>query len=235
MTMSPNRRGQKLSVTEAQVHDYLSQNPEFFEDHLDLLETLKLPHACGDAVSLITRQIDMLRSKNRELEHRVGEIVQIARDNDTLSQRSHELTMTLIGARGLEDLLDGLKWGLTQLFHMDFVAVRIVQPNIDECPVANLFLSSNEPTTAAFAKFIKLGQPSCGKPEPEQALLLYGNNGKDVASEALVPLCQAGLRGVLAIGSRDPNRFVSGMGVLFLMQLAEVLAVRLAALLVSEV
>ncbi|MFZ4699315.1 MAG: DUF484 family protein, partial [Candidatus Methylumidiphilus sp.] len=66
-------------IPASDIEDWLLRHPDFFQHHADCLETLKLPHPCGDAVSLITRQIELLREKNRKLQAQLKDILQIAR------------------------------------------------------------------------------------------------------------------------------------------------------------
>lgn len=40
-----------------QVAAYLSQHPEFFVEHDELIPELRIPHQPGDAVSLVERQV----------------------------------------------------------------------------------------------------------------------------------------------------------------------------------
>jgi uncharacterized protein YigA (DUF484 family) len=221
---------QEGSIEAADVEAYLRRHPDFFERNLELLEVLKVPHPCGGAVSLISRQIERLRDKNRRLQLQLNDIVQIARDNDNLHQRTHQLTLTLLDAVTVEDALGGLKWGLHQYFQADFVAVRLFGPRF-ETPLANLYMARDSAAVDALAVFLESGQPCCGRPDAEQAILLFGRDAPEVLSHALVPLQHAGLRGLLAIGSRDPERFQPGLGFLFLTQLGEVVSARLAGLL----
>jgi hypothetical protein len=226
---APKKRNPDSGVTAAEVEAFLYQHPDFFEDHLELLESLKLPHPSGEAVSLVTRQIGLLRDKNQRLHEQINDIVHIARDNDTLYQRIHQLTLTLLSATGLEDALAGLEWVLHQYFQTDFVAVRIADPNLSS-PIANLWMAPGSGGSELFAMALDSGQPQCGKPDPVQAEFLFGDRSAEIASYALVPLQHAGLRGLLAIGSHDAKRFQPGMGLLFLSQMGEILAARLAAL-----
>lgn len=212
-----------------EVADFLRRHPQFFQDHLDLLEILEVPHPSGVAVSLVARQIDLLREKNRNLQLQLDEILRVARDNDTLRQRLHQLTLALLDATGLEDALGCLEWGLHQYFKTDFVAVRITSP-IFESPIKGLLVPADSREWTLFAPVLESGKPECGKPEPEQARFLFGENAAEVESQALVPLQHAGLHGVLAIGSRKHGRFQAGMGLLFLSQLGEILSARLASL-----
>lgn len=212
-----------------EITDYLRRHPQFFQDHLDLLEILEVPHPSGVAVSLVARQIDLLREKNRNLQLQLDEILRVARDNDTLRQRLHQLTLAMLDATGLEDALGCLEWGLHQYFKTDFVAVRITSP-VFESPIKGLLIPADSREWALLLPVFESGKPECGKPEPEQAGFLFGENAAEVESQALVPLQHAGLHGVLAIGSRKRGRFQAGMGLLFLSQLGEILSARLASL-----
>ena len=52
--MSTQRKAEftEAALSEDAVHDYLMDNPDFFERHSDLLGTIRLPHGAGGAVSL---------------------------------------------------------------------------------------------------------------------------------------------------------------------------------------
>lgn len=225
MSVRTSRR--KSAQAPAEVAEYLRLHPEFFEDHPELLETLRLPHRSGEAVSLVTRQMQILRDKNHRLQEQLNDIVHIARDNDALYHRLHQLTLALLGAAGLEDALAGLKWGLHQYFQADLSAVRLVWPRI-ETPLADLYLAADSPAQTWFETLLAVGKPECGTLDSDQARELFG--AENPASCALIPLQHAGLRGLLAIGSEDPNRFQAGLGALFLTQLGDIVAARLATL-----
>jgi hypothetical protein len=211
------------------IEAWLLKHPDFFVHHTDCLESLKIPHLCGDAVSLVTRQVEVLRQKNRTLQEQMQSILQIARDNDSLLRRFHQLTLALLDAASLDDALAALRWLLSDCFEADFVCVKLIQPLIT-CPIANLCVPEDAPQLTQFKQILEAGKPECGKPSLEQAEFLFGTNAAEVESHALVPLSHAGLKGILAIGSRDPDRFEPGMGDLFLSQMSDVVAARFATL-----
>ena len=216
--------------TPGEIEDWLIRHPDFFQHHPDCLEALKVPHACGEAVSLITRQIELLRQKNRLVQTQINDILHIARENDSLLRRFHQLTIAMLDATSLEDALGALRWLLHDCFQADFVAVRLIQPVID-CPISDLCVSEDCPQLSHFRRILEIGKPECGKPSDEQSAFLFGSVALEVESIALVPLQHAGLKGVLAIGSRDPKRFVPEMGSLFLSQMGDVVAARFVSLL----
>jgi len=232
MKLSNAKRPDKGEITAAEVEAYLRRHPDFFHHHLDLLEGLKLPHPCGEAVSLVSRQIDLLREKNRKLQLQLNDILQIARDNDALFRRIHQLTLALLDANSLDDALAGLRWLLHECFQADFVVVRLIQPVIDS-PIANLCIPQDFEKLIHLQSILEKGKPECGQPTPEQAEFLFGGDAPEVLSYALVPLEHAGLKGFLAIGSRSLSRFEAGMGHLFLSQLGEIVAARFVSLLAA--
>lgn len=213
-----------------QVAAYLTKHPDFFKSHLSLLESLRLPHESGTAVSLVARQIDVLREKNERLLVQLDDLVQIARENDVRYQRVHQLTLTLLDAKSLEDVLASLDWGLHQYFQADFVVVRLLHPEI-ESPVLQLFTAKDHPSRLWAEERAEAAQPLCGQPDPAHAVYLFGDVADQVGSYAVIRLNHAGLRGIFAIGSRDPERFRTDMGYVFLTQMSEILASRMASLL----
>jgi hypothetical protein len=88
-------------LSEQSIHDYLVAHPDFFERHSTLLSSLNLPHASGGAVSLVERQVAVLRQKDLKLERQLKELIEVARANDLLGAKIHELTMQLLDARDL--------------------------------------------------------------------------------------------------------------------------------------
>lgn len=218
-------KGKACGITATEVETYLRSNPDFLLQRPDLLEDIELRHECGDAVSLISRQVELLRQKNSKLSVQLNDILQIARDNDAVSQKIHKLTLSLLGASSLSTALESLRKSMHECFQADFVEVRLAEPmeNISE----DLFISNK----ALSDHDLIIEKPECCQPKPQQSNFLFGENSKEVNSMALVPLQYHGLKGFLAIGSRDPHRFDVKMGNLFLSRIGEIVAARLATLL----
>ena len=82
-------------LSEREVVAYLKAHTDFLSRHPDLLETIELRHKAGSAVSLIEKQVDMLRAKNQRLEDRMQRLVDTARDNERRTQNIQRLARTL--------------------------------------------------------------------------------------------------------------------------------------------
>lgn len=214
-----------------QVESYLQKHPEFFRDHLDLLESMVIPHPSGNAVSLISKQLEILRGKHQEKEGQLVDLIEIAKDNDTSINRMHELTLALIEANTVKKLVANLDKVFADCFLTDFTAIRIIKDNVAP-PISKIFVKSNNKNLVHFQKEFNSNEPTCGHPTLAQAKFLFGTKfATEVKSCAIIPMSFAKLDGLIAIGSRDENRFHYSMGTLFLTQMSEVIGTRLITLL----
>ncbi|MDD5460284.1 MAG: DUF484 family protein [Methylococcales bacterium] len=220
----------KPDLSASQVEDYLQQHPEFFHEHLNLLEQMRIPHPTGPAISLISKQLELFRSRHQEMENQLTALIEIARDNDCSFIRMHKLTLAMLEASTLEQAIANLDMVLADYFLTDFVAVRIIK----HCPdsaIANLFIEPGSKNLQPFLKELAGNQPKCGRPTLDQAKVLFGESAVDVKSCAIIPMIFPELDGILAIGSREEGRFHYTMGNLFLTQMGEIIGTRLTSLL----
>jgi uncharacterized protein YigA (DUF484 family) len=221
MTMKQPSQSVISHETEQAVADYLRHNPDFFERHIYMLKSLRVPHPTGAAVSLIERQVDVLRNENRELSRQLADMIEVARENDQVSARMQRLALALMGTCSLSEALEALSSALREDFDTDFVEIRVIhpqQPSDSRCPQ---LVQESDPGLAAFENFFAAAQPLCGRLRNEQLEYLFGESGQDVCSTALIPFRNTDLRGMVAVGSHDRDRFQAGMGTLFLGYLGE--------------
>jgi uncharacterized protein YigA (DUF484 family) len=223
-TTSQQTRTETEPLEEKTVADYLRDNPEFFQNNTSLLATLQIPHSCGSAVSLVEHQVKVLRDQNRQLKRKLMDLVHVARDNNRLSERMHQLTLGLVSSGTLEALLDTLREHLQGEFSADTVTIRLAgipEARARECAID--MYSPDDPQLVHFESFYKTCRPQCGRFKPEQLEYVFGDQAQAVESAALIPLGKKGRVGLLGIGSQEGNRFHPGMGTLFLTHLGELL------------
>jgi uncharacterized protein len=222
------------NLTPTQVEQYLREHPEFFNEHLHLLEQMRIPHpTSGNAVSLISKQLELFRGKHQELESQLTELIEIARENDTSYVRMHKLTLALLDAKTIEEAVTNLETVLSEYFLTDFVAVRLIKHHPDTS-ISNLFLEPDSEDLKPFSKELSSNQPTCGKPTLSQAKILFGDAALEVHSYAIMPMMFTELEGFLAIGSREDGRFHYSMGSLFLTQMSEIIGTRLITLITGK-
>ena len=87
-------------ITEDDIANYLSNTPDFFERHAQLLAQVQLTSPHGNrAVSLQERQAEMLREKIKALEHRVMDMVRHGTENVVTADRLQRWTRGLLTTR----------------------------------------------------------------------------------------------------------------------------------------
>lgn len=217
------------SFTEAEVADYLAKHPDFFERHTRLLIKLRLPHATdAAAVSLVERQVALLRKSNAELERQLKDLVAVAKVNDALVGKILQLSVSLLKDQSFAGRLQQLERSLRE----DFAAERAVLVLLDDAArdhdIGGGFVMRfrrEDTTLKPFAAFLRSARPRCGILRDRQRSVLFERDGNEVGSAAMVPLGDGAKLGFLVIGNRDPHYFHPGMRVDFLGRLGELVAV----------
>jgi uncharacterized protein YigA (DUF484 family) len=216
---------------EESIAGYLQRHPEFFERHQALLARLKLPHARGGStISLVERQIEVLREKQAQLEGKLAELVRVARANDAISERMHRFTRRLLRLVPRAEALTRIEAGLREDFDAFHAALVLI--GVPSDPAAAPFVRSvpaDDPSLKSFESLFASGKPRCGQARDSQREFLFGPEGLELGSVALVPLGEKGSLGLLALGSPDRDRFHPGMSTEFLARLAELVSESLRA------
>ncbi|WP_045738849.1 DUF484 family protein [Xanthomonas sp. MUS 060] len=208
-----------------EVAAWLRRHPSFLKQFPDLALTLVVPRDDGPTASLASYQLEVLRDKNRELSRRLAELAANAQVNERLAVRTHQLTLALMRQASAADSVRAMAASLQEDFHGDLVSIVLLQPlpGLEQAPWLQI-VAQDDPRLAPFHDCLKDGEPICGRLQPEKQALLYAERIDTVQSTALLPLPALGL---IAVGSRDPNRFYPGMGTLFLRMMGEALVVAL--------
>src|SRR5436305_12704434 len=204
---------------------FLRANPQFFDQNPELLETIHVPHPYGGrAIPLAERQTVALREKVKQLEARLGDMLQFGEENDAISEKVHRLSVALVGARDFPALARSLYFHLREDFAVPHVALRIWGKSV---PVD--FEEAQAVGDAERRHAEGMGGPQCGAAAGNPFLAWFREAGEHVRSIALVPLGQTAVFGVLALGSEDPQRFFADMGTLYLRRIGELSAAGVSA------
>jgi uncharacterized protein len=230
MTTREARGLAAVDSEEEAVAGYLQRNPEFFERHQGVLARLKLPHARGGStISLVERQIEVLREKLAALEGKLAELLRVARANDAIAERLHRFTRRLVRGAPRAEVIARIEAGLREDFDAFHAALVLIGATPE--PEAQRFLRAvpaDDPNLKSFDSLFTSGKPRCGQARDSQREFLFGPEGLEMGSVALVPLGEKGSLGLLALGSADRDRFHPGMSTEFLARLADLVTDSLA-------
>ena len=207
------------------VAQFLRSQPQFFDEHPELLESIYVPHPYGGrAIPLSERQILTLREKVKLLEGKLGELIRFGEENDVISEKVHRLSSALVGARDFPALTQALYFHLREDFAVPHVVLRVWGKAV---PVD--FIESDAVSEEQRRYAQAIGAPQCGPAAGNPCLEWFREAAEHVRSIALVPLGQSTAFGMLALGSEDPQRFFPEMGTLYLRRVGELCAAGLSA------
>jgi uncharacterized protein YigA (DUF484 family) len=226
MTTQQARGLKTEGLTDDAVVQYLQTYPDFFERHSSLLTRLRLPHLrnTGQTVSLVERQVDVLRERNQGLERKLKELIDVARANELLTEKIHRFARRLIRARTLPDTVAAIEASLREDFEAMHSVLVLFRDTDDLKPLVGPFLRLVRRETAdlkMFETFLSAAKPRCGQVRDAQRDYLFGSGSIEIGSVALAPIGQSAALGFLAIGSSDSDRFDPTMSTDFLARVGD--------------
>jgi uncharacterized protein YigA (DUF484 family) len=233
MTTRPVRGVEIAEIDEAAVASYLTATPEFFDRHAQLLAKIRLPDSRGgpSTVSLLERQVEVLRERNRQLERKVKDFVDVARENDALGTRVLAFARKLIAAKDQASAIGVIESALREDFGAGQSVLVLTAARAPQGVTESRFLRivpAEAPGLRSFDNLFTAGKPRCGQLRDSQREFLFGGDAGEIGSVALVPLGGKDGHGLLACGSHDSQRFNPTMSTDFLAHIGELIAAALA-------
>ena len=223
--MSSQDYKDKNELSEREIVRYLRDHPDFFETHLDLLADMVLPHETGQAVSLIERQVSVLRDQKEEQKRKLKALINNAQQNEKLNKNVNTLILALLDATTLDQVLEIIEQRMRADFDADAIAVKLLASGNDLLKAHEDLTAWQQPALVIGEKVMTARQPMCGSFKAEQMQALFDD--PDIQSAGVIPLAKhkksKHCYGIIAIGSYDPHRFRADMGTLFLSLLGKVL------------
>ncbi len=223
--MSSQDHKAKDKAFEHEIARYLRDHPAFFEDHQDILAGMILSHASGSAVSLIERQVQVLREQKDEQKRKLQTLISTAQNNEKLNNNVNTLILELLDADSLNDILNVIEQRMRADFEADAVVVKLLASGNTILKEHEELTAWQQPALVIGEKVMTARQPVCGSFNTEQMQALFDD--ADIQSAGVVPLVEdensKNCYGIIAIGSYDPQRFRADMGTLFLSLLGQVL------------
>ncbi len=218
---------EEQSVQEAEaiavaIATYLQNHPDLFLDYPHLLETLQLPSSSGgNAVSLVERQMALLREKSERQERQLNQLKQNAQENERLLLSLQRLIIDLLDSRTLDEAIGHLRHTLTREFYADIVTLYL----FSEERSRSEYLSRTDSRLKPLEGLIKRQGTICGPLKAEQAAALFTDHSEPILSSVVIPICrhESPCIGLLAIGSSNRNRYHPDMGTLFVSHLGAIL------------
>ncbi|TBR44371.1 DUF484 family protein [Marinomonas agarivorans] len=221
-------------MQEKDVITFLQQNPDFFQHHSELLETLHVPHPhqAEKVVSLIEKQVALLRQSTDDYKKQFQGLVKSARESNLVVQRSKKIVAASMHCASLDDFSIMLDDVLRKDFQIDHHSLLLFSDNQLD---TNVLVSPLKEAMSLLGERLTNQGQFYDALSYRQARFLFPHGVDSAQSFITLPLsyCYQGKSyylGVLTLASDKENYFQKNKTVLSLDYFAELLSIILIRL-----
>ena len=216
-------------LTDAQVVRFLRENPDFLERYPQLLSVIRAPErqfedadeAGGEVVDLQGAMLSRMRSELAQREEQSSELIDASRANLQSQNRVHAAVIAILSARSLDHMIETLTIDLAGLLNVDAVALCLEGGMVTPTSAQGVRVLP----VATIDKILDVSRTVSLRENVEGDRRIYGEAAGLVRSEAMLRLSvrEDAPCALLAMGSREPDRFHTGQGSELLTFLARIL------------
>jgi uncharacterized protein YigA (DUF484 family) len=205
-------------LTSAQIAAYLKDHPNFLKEQPELLMAMALPHESGGAISLLERQAELLKERNLEMRQRLSRLMDVAKENDRLFERTQRLVLALLECETATSTCHVLLDKLTRDYGVEYCHIWLFGSAEESLQLPMRDLAEAKRT---IGPIMRSNRPICGMLQADEVEFLLPGD-EQPKSIAVAPLNDGQTFGVLVLGSDDPSKYKSSVGTLFLSYVADI-------------
>ena len=203
-------------LTSEKVAQYLRSNKDFFHKQQELLSDLSLPHESGKAISLLEKQVSILRHRGQDARKKLNDLLENARSNDRLFDATKSLVLALLRAQSISEIIAVTQDQLTSHENIDACEVIVLQQQNLSVP-SGVRTESRRNLEADFNDVFRLKLTHCGQLSAEQISSLFLISEGKIESTAICPVVSSGeVLALIAFGNQTRNYFNINLDTLFL-------------------
>jgi uncharacterized protein YigA (DUF484 family) len=176
---------------------------------------------------LVERQVSILRERNMDMRHRLTALIDNARVNDKLFEKTKRLILSLLEAQDINDFIDALMHSFANDFDIHHTVLLLFSEQVDEETLStksNVLITHFSSAQQILGTIISNNQTVCGQLDTGEQQFIFQKQANDIGSTAITPIASATPLGILAIGNSDPDYYRSSMSTLFLSYIGEVIS-----------
>ena len=198
------------------VVKYLREHPDFFITQGELLADLSLPHESGKAISLIERQVTILRDRGIEARQKLNDLLENARNNDQLFDTTRNLVLALLKAKDATEIAIVTQDQLSNHANIDDCEIIFVKN--DNLKVSgSVRTESHDKLRLNFNDVFRLKRTHCGELTAKQLKYLFPSSSDSIHSTALCPATNnSEVVALIAFGNQSEGYFNINLDTLFL-------------------
>lgn len=213
------------SLSEADVVAWLKEHPDLLSRHPDLCESLLPPsrmQAGDNVVDLQRFMVQRLQGELTRVTHVGSEILDASRQNLSATQRAHDAVLALLEAGSFEHMIHIATQDWTDRLEVDAISLCVEG---DPQRMADIVTSGVYVLPQGAIDTLMGGLPALLRDRCDAAEWLYGPAANLIQSDALARLDfgPTAPRAMLALGSREADKFQPNQGTELLQFVAGVL------------
>ena len=210
----------KKSIDAKQVEEFLVLNPDFLSSNSHILDSIEIVHKTGGAVSLIQKQVEVLRKNYESTSGNLLELLEIAKTNEGIFEKTKELILDLIVCKNLTDVIATTENSFSNKFQADACKVLFFKenPNLPKGRILDAKQAHKQ-----IGKKYNASDIYCGPLDKIGSDYIFGKKTK-IKECVLVPIKNTDCPGMLALGSKKEDTYSKENDSLFLEFVAETLS-----------
>ena len=210
----------KKSIDAKQVEEFLVLNPDFLSSNSHILDSIEIVHKTGGAVSLIQKQVEVLRKNYESTSGNLLELLEIAKANEGIFEKTKELILDLIVCKNLTDVIATTENSFSKKFQADACKVVFFKEN-SNLPRGRILDAKR--AHKQIGKKYNASDIYCGPLDKIESDYIFDKKTK-IKDCVLVPIKNTDCPGMLALGSKNEDTYSKENDSLFLEFVAETLS-----------
>lgn len=209
----------KNKISNEQIAEYLILNPDFFDENPEVLNSLKIVHDSGAAVSLIEKQVEYLRSNYNSTTDKLLSLLENAKNNEDLFFFTQKLLLSLIDAENIKEIIKLIE----KAFKKDFGAKesRLIFFSNTSTNIPKERTEDTDKALKVLGDKLKSKNLYCGGLDKKAKDFLFGKTS-NLVEVALIPLKCKSVSGLIALGSEKEGKYNANKDSIFLDFIAKV-------------
>ena len=210
----------KKSIDPKKVEEFLLMNPDFLSNNSHILNSLEIVHETGGAVSLIQKQVEMLRENYNSTSENLLQLLDIAKTNEGIFEKTKSLILKLLIIRNLTDIVSVPENFFIKEFNADSCKILFFKENTN-LPKGRIV--DGKEAHKYIGKKYNAAEIFCGPLDTAESNYIFDKQAK-IVDCVLVPIKNPECPGMLALGSKSEDVYSKENDSLFLEFVADALS-----------
>lgn len=208
-------------ISSKEIAEFLILNPEFFKENPEVLNSIEIVHETGSAVSLIQKQVEILRSNYNSTSDQLMEFLVVAKNNEKIFSLTKKLILSLIEANNIGEIVSLLEKSFKYDFGAKSSRVLFFAKASKNIPSGKL--KSPSDASEILGTLLKQKVIYSGKINKKISSFVFDKKS-NIKESVLIPLKCKSLKGLIALSSDEIGKYDKEKDTLFLDFIAEVVS-----------